>query len=112
LDIDFLKLLDIGQKYVQPLITLKGKMPLDIVAGFADFHSSYMHYIQKYSVKYRANPALLIIGMCKVDKVDLNEQTLDDLAKSLRNTEDIFLGKYNFNKYIGHEQEVMNGKNE
>jgi len=111
LDIDFLKLLDIGQKYIQPLITSNGKMPLDIVAGFADFHSSYMHYIQKYSAKYRANPALLIIGICKVDKVDLNEQTLDALAKSLRNTEDIFLGKYNFNKYIGREQEVVDGNN-
>ncbi len=111
LDIDFLKLLDIGQKYIQPLITTKGKMPLDIVAGFADFHSSYMHYIQKYSVKYRANPALLIIGMCKVDKVNLDERRLEELAKSLRNTEDIFLGKYNFNKYIGHEQEVIHGKN-
>ena len=79
LDIDFLKLLDIGQKYIQPLITTKGKMPLDIVAGFADFHSSYMHYIQKYSAKYRANPALLIIGMCKVDKVNLDEQKLTNL---------------------------------
>ncbi|MGD0534557.1 MAG: 4-hydroxy-2-oxovalerate aldolase [Methanoregula sp.] len=110
LNIDFLKLLDIGQKYVQPLITTKGRAPLDIVAGFADFHSSYMHFIQEYSAKYRANPALLIIGMCKLDKVDLDERKLEELAHSVRNTEDIFLGKYNFNKYIGHEQEALHGK--
>ncbi len=110
LDIDFLKVLDIGQKYIQPLITTKGKLSLDVVAGFADFHSSYMHYIQKYSTKYRANPALLIIGICQKDKVNLNEQILEDLAKSLRNTEDVYLGKYNFNAYIGHEQEVIYDK--
>jgi 4-hydroxy 2-oxovalerate aldolase/long-chain acyl-CoA synthetase len=104
LNIDFIKILDTGQKYVQPLIGGGGKTALDTVAGFADFHSSYMGYINKYATKYHVNPVLLIIGITKIDKVNLNEKKLKDLAISLKNTEEIYLGKYNFSKYIGNEQ--------
>jgi 4-hydroxy 2-oxovalerate aldolase/long-chain acyl-CoA synthetase len=45
LNIDYLKLLDVGYKYIQPLVPHKGKIPLDIVSGFAEFHSSYMPYM-------------------------------------------------------------------
>ena len=58
---NFHKVLDIGQKYVQPLINVKGKMPLDIILGYADFHSSYMHHIMKSSAKYNVEPINLII---------------------------------------------------
>jgi 4-hydroxy-2-oxovalerate aldolase len=105
LNIDFIKLLDIGQKYIQPLMAGGGRSVLDTVAGFADFHSSYMGYINKYATKYHVNPVLLIIGITKIDKVNLNEKTLEDIARSLQNTEEIYLGKYNFSKYIGNEQQ-------
>jgi len=105
LDIDFLKLLEVGQTYIQPLIMTKGRMLLDIVSGYADFHSSFMHYIQKYSAKYQINPAILIIEICKIDKVNIDENILDNLSKKLKRNEDIYLGKYGFNRYIGDEQD-------
>jgi 4-hydroxy 2-oxovalerate aldolase/long-chain acyl-CoA synthetase len=103
--IDFLKVLNIGKKYIQPLLTVKGRMPLDIVAGYADFHSSYMHHIRKYSAKYHINPAILIIEMCKVDKVHVDEEVLDKIAQRIKSKEDIYLGEYGFNRYVGGEQD-------
>ena len=104
LNVDFIRLLAIGQKYILPLISSSGRSSLDIVSGFADFHSSYMGYIQKYATKYHVNPVLLIIGISKIDKVNLDEKVLERVAKSLENTEEVYLGKYNFNKYTGNEQ--------
>lgn len=104
IDINFLKLLDIGQQYINPLITLRGKTPLDIVSGYAEFHSSYMHFIHKYSAKYKIRPEILIIEMCKVDKVQINEKVLDNIAKGIKKEENLYLAKYDFSRYIGREQ--------
>lgn len=106
--IDFLKILEIGQTYVQPLITTRGKMPLDIVAGYADFHSSYMHHIMRYSSKYNIDPAILIIEMTKIDKVDLDEKILNKVAQKIKRSEVVYTAKYGFNRYVGGEQERKN----
>lgn len=103
--VDFLKLLDVGWKYIQPLIMTRGKMPLDIVAGFADFHSSYMHKIMKYSAKYNVDPVLLIIEISKVNKVDVDEKILENIAKKIQKSEAVYTAKYRFNLYVGNEQD-------
>lgn len=105
--IDLLKVLEVGQKHVQPLISKKGRMLLDTVAGYAEFHSSYMPKIQKYSAKYGVDPARLIIEMCKVDKVNAKEHILDSVAKKLKakGKKEVYLGKYQFNRYVGGEQD-------
>lgn len=103
---DFLKVLDIGQKYIQPLLGSKMRQPLDIVGGYAGFHSSYMHYIQKYSAKHQVNPAILIIELCKVDKVNVDEAQLDQIARNIKREADLYLGKYDFQRYIGNEQDL------
>jgi 4-hydroxy-2-oxovalerate aldolase len=105
IDIDLLQLLDIGQKYINPLIQTKGRMPLDIVAGYAEFHSSYMHYINKYCTKYHINPGILIIEICKIDKTNLDEDVLDKIARKIKKEEELYLGKFNFSRYIGREQD-------
>jgi len=105
LDIDLLKVLDIGQKYVHPLITTPGRAPLDIISGFADFHSSYMHYIQEYATKYSINPALLIIEISKIDKVNVDEKVLKKVAERIRDHENVYLGRFGWNRYVGREQD-------
>ena len=101
---DLLKLLHIGQTFVQPLITTKGKMPLDIISGYADFHSSYMHHIMKYSSKYKIPPEILIIEISKIDKVNLDEVVLEKVANEIKERGEIYTAKYGFNRYIGKEQ--------
>ena len=101
---DYLKILDVGYSDINPLINSRGLHPLDITAGFADFHSSYMGLIHKYSAKYSVNPVVLISEVSKIDKVDVNDEMLDRIAQKIDKENNIFLGKYKFNRYIGHEQ--------
>lgn len=103
IDIDFQKVFEIGQKYVQPLISIKGKMPLDIIAGYADFHSSYMNKILKYAAKHNVNPITLILQVTKIDKVDLDENIVDQVAQRIQKTEPVYTAKYNLTKYFGEE---------
>nr|WP_321496419.1 hypothetical protein [uncultured Methanolobus sp.] len=105
LNIDYLKTLDIGQQYIQPLITSRGKMVLDIIAGYADFHSSFMHYVQRYSAKYNINPVSLIIEIGKVNKIQVNDKLMDEVCQKLTKNKNIYLGKYEFNRYVGNEQD-------
>ena len=103
--INFHKVLDIGQMYVQPLMNAKGKMPLDVISGYADFHSSYMHHILKYSSKYKVDPINLIIEITKIDKVDLDIKTLEKIAKKIKKKEGVYVARYNPQMYIGGEQD-------
>jgi len=105
LNIDFLKVLESGHKYINPLMNTRGIMPLDIVMGLADFHSSYMHHIQKYATLYSINPALLIIEAGKINKVHVDDAILEQIAKKIGDNEEVFLGKYNFFRYTGGEQD-------
>jgi 4-hydroxy 2-oxovalerate aldolase len=105
-NIDLLKVLDIGQTYIQPLLTNKGIMPLDVVSGYADFHSSYMPHIQKCAATYSIDPAELIIEMSKIDKVHLDPLILEKVAKRIKKRVNVYLGKYAFNRYVGKEQDA------
>ncbi|MEK6979796.1 MAG: 4-hydroxy-2-oxovalerate aldolase [Candidatus Micrarchaeota archaeon] len=107
LGIDFIKTLELGQKYINPILPFKGKMPLDIVSGYADFHSSYMHKIEKYSVKYSINPCILIIELCKVDRVNASDEVLEKIAQRIKKDEEFYLAKYDFGKYVGGEQDEL-----
>lgn len=106
---NLLKAIEIGFEYINPLLNAKGNMPLDVISGFADFHSSYMQYIQKYSAKYSVNPLNLIIELCKVDKVNVDEEQLNKISQQMQ-SDTQYLGKYKFNWYIGGEQNVPKSK--
>jgi len=108
LNIDVLKIMELGQTYIQPLLNSKGYMLLDVVSGFSDFHSSYMHHIHKVSSKYLIDPALLIMEWCKIDKINMDETRLEEIAQKIKqDTEkEIYLGKHRFNNYFGREQDV------
>ncbi|ABX12040.1 4-hydroxy-2-oxovalerate aldolase [Nitrosopumilus maritimus] len=105
IDVDFHSLFEAGQECVYPLINNSNKLPLDIVSGYADFHSSYMHHIMKYSSKFKVDPLLLIIEYSKINKIDIDEKKLEQIAKKLKRKQDIYTAKYRFNRYVGREQD-------
>ena len=84
LSIDIIEVMNIGEKYIQPLINSKGLSSLDIVAGLALFHSSYMPIIKKYAIQYRVDPRHLIIAVCEDDKVNAAEELVENKAKYLQ----------------------------
>lgn len=93
-----------GKQLVSPLLKNKGINPLDVICGVAEFHTSYMKYIHRVSAKYQVNPLDLIVAYSKIDKINMNEERLEDVARQL--PKDLTsLGYFNFSDYIGNEQD-------
>lgn len=104
LKINSLALMEVGEKYVRPLIRRRGLSSLDIVTGQAQFHSSYMGIIQKFSSKHQVDPRKLILALTQVDKVNAPEELVERIARKLRSTGEIFTARFEFDEYYGHEQ--------
>jgi 4-hydroxy 2-oxovalerate aldolase len=105
LGIDPIKVMDIGEKYIRPLIRRRGLGSMDIVAGYAQFHSSYMGVIRQYSSKYRIDPRKLIIGVCQLDKVNAPPELVERVAKQISaESDEVFTARYEFDEYFGDEQ--------
>lgn len=105
LEIDVFRLFDAGQQFVRPLLSDKGRSPVDIVCGLSEFHSSYMPHIQRCAAKYGVDPLLLIMEITKVSKVDLDPDVLDAIGKKLPKNDRSYSAKYGLSKYVGGEQD-------
>jgi 4-hydroxy 2-oxovalerate aldolase len=105
LGIDPIAVMDIGEKYIRPLIKRRGISSLDVIAGYAQFHSSYMGVIRRYSSKYQVDPRKLILGLCEVDKVDAPPELVERIAQRIKKESDeVFTARYEFDEYFGDEQ--------
>lgn len=102
---DPLRVMDIGEKYIKPLLRRDGLNSIDIVAGYAQFHSSYMGVIREFSSKFGVDPRKLIIALCERDKVNAPRAMVENLAEGLSaEPEDAFSAKFQLNRYYGAEQ--------
>jgi len=103
--INFLKVLEIGWNYIQPLLKTPGKNPLDTISGYADFHSSYMSKILNYAIQYNIDPLNLILEITKIDKINAEDRSIIEVAKKIpKSTVDIKT-KYDPSLYFGGEQD-------
>lgn len=103
--IDMLMLMDMGEKYIKPLIQRRGMSSLDMVTGYAQFHSSYMKTIRKYASKYNVDPRLLIIRVCERDKVNAPEDMVEEVAAGICvKTDQPLTSRFDFAAYHGDEQ--------
>lgn len=106
LGIDPLAVMDIGEKYIRPLIRRRGLASLDIVSGYSQFHSSYISTIRRYSTKYRIDPRKLIMGVCEYNKIDAPPDLVEKVAQRISNESDeVFTARFDFDEYYGDEQQ-------
>lgn len=106
LGFDPLRVMDIGEKYIKPLIQHAGLNSLDIVAGYAQFHSSYMVLIREFSSKFGVDPRKLIIALCERDRVNAPRSLVEELARSLSAAgDDAFSARFHLDRYHGAEQD-------
>lgn len=100
---DIVSLLLDSKKYVHPFMKKTGINPIDTICGVAGFHTSYLKEIQKCSIKYAINPLLLIEAYSQRDKVNMNKQLLEEIAKQLPKDEQS-METVDFMDYFGSEQ--------
>ena len=105
LGLDPLRVMDIGEKYIKPLILRQGLNSLDVVAGYAQFHSSYMGVIREFSSKFGVDPRKLIIALCERDRVHAPRSVVEELARNLSAEGDqAFSARFHLERYHGAEQ--------
>ncbi len=100
---DLKALLNCAEHYVKPLWKHQANS-LDLYCGIAEFHTSYMKYIHRYSAKYQVNPLDLIMEYTKFDKVNMDVEKLEEIARKMPVDENCILTDFGFNEYIGNEQ--------
>ena len=105
LGFDPLRVMDIGEKYIKPLVQRQGLNSLDVVAGYAQFHSSYMGVIREFSSKFGVDPRKLIIALCERDRVNAPRAVVEELARNLSAEGDqAFSARFHLERYHGAEQ--------
>lgn len=94
--IDLLGTLRAGYKLVHPLRENGGIMPLDVIAGYAGFHSSYLPRALRIARRHEIDPARLIIEVCKIDRVHFKEELMEEVAGSMDREPgaESYLGEY------------------
>jgi 4-hydroxy-2-oxovalerate aldolase len=106
LAIDPLEVMDIGEKYIRPLMSTVGVDSIDVISGYSQFHSSYMQTIRKYSDKYGIDPRKLIMGVCNIDKVHAAEELVESVAAEIaKKKEEVYTAKFRLDRFHGAEQD-------
>jgi 4-hydroxy-2-oxovalerate aldolase len=106
--VDLLGVMDAGEKLIRPLVQSRGLSSLDMVMGYAQFHSSYMGVIRKYASRERVDPRRLIIELCKHDKVNAPDALVARVAAGIEEKADQALtSRFIFTRYHGNEQERL-----
>lgn len=101
-----LRVMDIGEKYIKPLIQRHGYDSIDIIAGYAQFHSSYMGTIREFSSKYRIDPRRMIIALCEEDRVNAPRDLVERIAHRIsEESEEVFTARFRLDRYHGAEQD-------
>jgi isopropylmalate/homocitrate/citramalate synthase len=102
-DIDPIETMHLGETLIRPLMERRGLCSLDIAAGQAQFHSSYMPAVLKMAKKYRIDPRVLIIELCRHEKVHAPDELLERLARDLH-ARGVALRAMPWGNYYGEEQ--------
>ncbi len=79
---DLYKLMDIGDKWIgrKAYETLDS---ISLIFGMAGFHSAFYPMIKKASESFNVDPRVLVVEVCKVNKLNPDQELVDKIAQSL-----------------------------
>lgn len=80
---DLLKVCEISETLIRPLVRHSGIASLDVVAGVSQFHSSYMQRLLRVAKDKHVSPLELIVAVSEEDKVNCPEDLLYRCAEKL-----------------------------
>lgn len=98
LNIDIPRLLEYGYSLIKDVSDRKLYHPLDLVCGYAGFHSAFLKDIYKCCCEKEVDPMRLIIAYSKINKETVNYTELCTVADSLDKDADI--NPYSFRNFF------------
>jgi len=103
--INYIDLLNFSEEISSFVIRDVACSSIDVVSGFAGFHSSYTPRIFAIAEEYSLDPKEIIIELCKLDKSEAPPLLLQQIAKNLINSDHFLKNKSSYNQYYGQEQD-------
>ncbi len=104
IDIDIPRLLEYGyislQEVANSAHNIKIQTPLDLVCGYAGFHSGFIKDIFKCCCETEVDPLRLIIAYSKYSQTDLNYDKLCEIAHELPKDDNVDSHPYSFRQYF------------
>ncbi|HET7460276.1 MAG TPA: hypothetical protein VFJ82_03475, partial [Longimicrobium sp.] len=82
--IDVLRLVRAGDACQCPLLARPAITPLDVVSGYAGFHSNFLPRVVAAAEDYDVDAARLIIELCEIDRFNVRDDDLHRVATRLR----------------------------
>ncbi|MBV8856080.1 MAG: 4-hydroxy-2-oxovalerate aldolase [Acidobacteria bacterium] len=83
LGFDLLRVIDLGERLIKPLMTDHRYDSMDVVVGFAQFHSSFAPLVHECAAKYGVDERRLIMAVCARDKVNPSRELVEEVAAGL-----------------------------
>ncbi|MGN0005692.1 MAG: 4-hydroxy-2-oxovalerate aldolase [Candidatus Gastranaerophilaceae bacterium] len=99
-DMDIPKLLEYGYVSLKDIRNIVLQNPLDLVCGYAGFHSSFLKDIFRCCCKYEVDPLRLIIAYSEVNKNSMDYDELCKIAQNLPKDDSVEDHPYNFRRYF------------
>jgi hypothetical protein len=81
---DPIDVMQAGEELVRPLIREPGISSLDMTAGLALFHSSYMGRVLGAAKNHRIDPRRLIIELCARDRINASAELIEECAEVVK----------------------------
>jgi 4-hydroxy 2-oxovalerate aldolase len=81
--VDIIELMDLGELHIKPFMRTVGIDSLDLTAGLALFHSSYLKKVLEVSLQFKIDPRRLIIEICKYDRISAPLELINSSARSI-----------------------------
>ena len=80
---DAVDVMQAGEDLIRPLMRDAGLSSLDVTAGLAQFHSSYMPRVLAVAKERRVDPRRLIIEVCKRDRLNAPLALIEECAAAI-----------------------------
>lgn len=109
-NIDPIKIMDLGEKYIRPLLKTPGVSSLDVTAGWKLFHSSYMSTVLNISKRNKIDPRRLIEHIHNNNIQDLSKRNLEYLVSNDINLTNKSSKLKNWPTYFGNEETYEKNK--
>lgn len=83
--IDTYMTMDLGERVIKPMMNREqGVDDMSIVAGIAQFHSSFSMIIDNAAQKYKVDPRMLIMEVSKINRINVTQELAEETAKKIK----------------------------
>jgi hypothetical protein len=100
---DPIDVMQAGEELIRPLIHETGTSSLDVTAGLALFHSSYMKRVLAAAKKHRVDPRRVILAVCRRDRLNAPAELIEEAALEVRQMHST-MSPLLVKQYFGEEQ--------